>query len=351
MSRITFAVAFTLGVLAFVYGEPRVRHWFNAFSTRSSAELFTSPQDGYCYSRSERMTAGQVSQWKREVETESSQTRFALFSLGLYRSYVHGDYRGAVTFLERVQREYPSTSLAAAALFETGVALVHSGDGEQSLRAFELFCTRYPHSWRVPAALMYVSMYHQENGDIQRACDILEGIGRDYSFSQQSFRAIKMAMKLYEEQGLLDESARLSLLIAGRCRSSLKAAQALVRWAELKAVYIGGSATLKKLDLYIGLMKSQEARRLVLECALKIASKGGLDEYELTCIERLLEIGIQRSRQPVMLWRLYELESGLSKDVRARKTLNRLVRDFPDTREGSLAASEIGKVMAAGIIK
>ncbi len=348
MKTVLFVVFFTIAFVCGLFAERAYFRAFDAVKTRFTDKSLTYPTDAFCFIRNEPISGSQVDNWKTCAQLDTPDTPLAIYSLGMYYSYLREEPQEAISCFERVLREFPSTSISAGALFECGLARMNAGEEESGLSALELFVAKYPNSWRRPAALMYIALHHRDNGDSDRCCAILEQIFRESPSSPQSSRAASIACSLLRENGEYEHAARIALLEAGSRHSSVKSAQALSEWLVNRAKACGSKDALVEFDAYFCLIRGGEARRLVLQAAIETAFSGGLEATELRYIIAMLNEGLPHAKQPPILWRKYELEFALQKASDASATLTQLTSEFSDTPEGRRAGSELNRIMSAG---
>ncbi|MFA4985739.1 MAG: tetratricopeptide repeat protein [Candidatus Brocadiia bacterium] len=349
--RYVWALLLSCAVFSgFIILKPKLTNLYVKYYSMPEDIGFESAPEGYCLVRSEPISATQVESWKKEAKTEHSNVRYALFSLGVYYLYRQNNPGEGLQYFGRVQREYPSTCIAAAALFESGMASLMGTESEEGLRALELFCTKYPNSWRVSAALLYEATYYKNAGDKERAAALCDRIVMDHPTSPQNSRAQKLGVELYRALGKLQDSERLSLLVADATNSNVSKAEALAEWLDARAESVGPEEALKELSMYLPVVKGVEARKTILQAAINVAFDAKLDAKELELVTMLSEEGLIDAERPPILWRRYEIEARLGREGDAARTLNLLVSSYPASEESRRAEEKLNTILSAGIV-
>ena len=205
--------SFFAAFLTFSYSGKILRAAKLRSCSGQDSQYFCNAPNGYFLFRGDEYSLDSVELWKRQASLGVKETEFALFSLGMYSFHVDKDYISAIEYFERVMADYPSESIAASAKFECGVCQMIAGFGEAGKRTLSKFCEGYPNSWRVPAARMYIGVFHRENGKLSDATEIFEQVALDYPESPQHERALRSLLEIYKNQGNTRDVERIVSLL------------------------------------------------------------------------------------------------------------------------------------------
>ncbi|MDZ7814728.1 MAG: tetratricopeptide repeat protein [Planctomycetota bacterium] len=200
LRAVVLVAVFSVAFFATAYGDKVYRYAIDQADAARDESRFNEPPVGCFLYRGTHFELDSVERWRSEAEQEIGADEYALFSLSMYVCYVEKDYPAALPLFERTLREARTPPVKAAALFESGVCQLMAGYGDAGLQSLDEFLSRYPSSWRAPAAVMYKAVYYRELGKMEKARELFSRVVVEFPLSPQVPKALESLEKLRQDK-------------------------------------------------------------------------------------------------------------------------------------------------------
>ncbi|MBV8880439.1 MAG: tetratricopeptide repeat protein [Planctomycetaceae bacterium] len=110
------------------------------------------------------------------------------------------DYDQGLQRLQLYLKDYPDGAEAAAARFGLGEVLLERERDQEARAAFEDFLQHHPTDERAPYARLYAAVTWQNEGQYDRAAELLLGVRRDYPNKKEAWGALMQLSVLLHVQ-------------------------------------------------------------------------------------------------------------------------------------------------------
>lgn len=147
----------------------------------------------------------------------------------------------ALQMFETVRERFPSTAVAADALFYTGNALYEAGRYAEAAERFEEYVRRYPRRYLAAFAAGNIGACHEQAGDLGRAVEAYGEVRRRWPRSPAAGRAAVNIGRCHEAQGDFKSAFETYQSVQAEAPDSVWARQALLRAIYLEARFRKGA--------------------------------------------------------------------------------------------------------------
>ena len=205
---------------------------------------------GDCLFHSRQFAAAEE-QYSRASQLQPSAGDYALYQKGFVMG-LQKDYTGKISMMDRLIREFPSSSYVDDALFEKGRAYVLMDNNRSAAQAFEQLVRQYPESALSRKAGIQLGLIYFNEGQMDQAASAYKSVINAYPGSDEAKVALQDLKSVYVEQNNVNAYAAYVNSLGGNIHLEVSEQDSLTYIAAEKLFMRGDNAGAKRsLESYL----------------------------------------------------------------------------------------------------
>ena len=154
---------------------------------------------GDCYFHGRNFTAAENA-YSQSVALQPSMGDYANFQKGFVMG-LQKDYKGKITQMDFVIKNYPDSRLLPDALYEKGRSYVMLDNSKSAIETYNILCDKYPDSRMARKAALQIGLLYFNSNDPQKASVAYKNVINKYPGSEEAKVAIQDLKSVYVDLG------------------------------------------------------------------------------------------------------------------------------------------------------
>ena len=139
---------------------------------------------------------------------------YALYRMGLVQG-LQKDYKGKISMMERLCKEYPTSGFCVQGLYEEGRAYQQLDQSTKAIGVFDRIRQLYPKSDFARKASAEIAMVYYQNDNYDKAIPAYKSVIENYPGSEEAATALRDLKSIYVEIGKVDQYLAYSESVSG----------------------------------------------------------------------------------------------------------------------------------------
>ncbi len=171
------------------------------FGKDVQADAWTRLGDCYYYQKDWSQAANA---YDKAYALQPSSGDYALFQKAMMQGYA-GNFSGKLAGLERMEKEFPTSSLTPDALLEMTEAQLRTGDNSGAINTYKRLISNYPNTTQGRQAYLQLALTYADAGNRSEAISTYRTIIKNYPTSDEAAQAAETLKRMAAADGTLDE--------------------------------------------------------------------------------------------------------------------------------------------------
>lgn len=296
--------------------------------------------------------------YDKAYATNPASGDYALFQTAMMKGFVR-DHKGKIADLQRLQQEFPSSTLLAEAMLEMTASHIQLGDNQAAIATYRRLVADYPNTVPGRQGYLQLALTLLNDGDRAEAIESYRDIVRLYPTSDEAREAAEALKRLAAEDGTLDEYAAFVNSLDDAPKIDVAEVEQLSFEAAEKDWLTAGKTT--KLNDYIGRYPDgayrASALSMLLDDALNRSDDKAAVGFATTLVEQYPDNGLTErayvvkatslyddgdAEAALAMWKALEQRASSSRNLNAaRAGIMRAARDLGNYEEVAAAADAL----------
>lgn len=153
---------------------------------------------GDCYFYNRKLEEAEAS-YATVVSLKGPGADYACFQEGFVKG-LRKNYKGKISTLNKLIREYPNSEYIADAMYEIGRSHIMLSDNKSAIKIYDEMMKKYPHSPLTRKAQLQTAMLYDEMNNYNKSVDIYKNIVELYPQSPEARTSLESLKTIYFEK-------------------------------------------------------------------------------------------------------------------------------------------------------